>query len=194
MKFYDCFVVNIPKRINDTITLESGLELTIDNRFDEFANRVNEAEVMYVPFKFDTGVSEGDTLYFHHLVVINDGQPLTGEEDMYIVKYNEEHTINSQAFCYRPKGTKEIIPLSGWCILEPIEEEEEKLSEVIEVVTFSKKTTNKAKVAYRCDMLEEYGLKVGDVVGYKENMDYTFKIDGKEYYRTRLEDLLYVEE
>lgn len=194
MKFYDCFVVRIPKRINDTITLENGLELTVDNRFNEFELRVNEAEVMYVPFKFNTGVNPGDTIYFHHLVVINDGQPLSGEEDSYIVKYSEEHTINSQAFCYRPKGTKDIIPLSGWSILEPIKEEEEKKSEIIEVVSFEKKNTNKGKVAYYSDKLDEYGLKVGDVVGYKENMDYVFKIDGKDYYRTRIEDLLYVEE
>ena len=39
----------------------------------------------------------------------------------------------------------------------------------------------------------ELRAQVGDVVGFKENRDYRIKIDGKEYYRTRVEDLLYVE-
>ena len=44
------------------------------------------------------------------------------------------------------------------------------------------------------EWIEELGLKVGDVVGFKENRDYRIKIDGKEYYRTRAEDLMYVVE
>ena len=35
---------------------------------------------------------------------------------------------------------------------------------------------------------------MGDVVGFKENRDYRITIDGKEYYRTRVEDLLYKED
>ena len=31
---------------------------------------------MAVPFKYETGVEPGDTLYFHHLVVLNGGAPL----------------------------------------------------------------------------------------------------------------------
>ena len=42
--------------------------------------------------------------------------------------------------------------------------------------------------------IEELGLKVGDVVGFKENRDYRIKIEGVEYYRTRAEDLMYVVE
>ena len=40
--------------------------------------------------------------------------------------------------------------------------------------------------------LEDLGLSKGDTVGFKKNMDYRFKIDGVEHYRTRVEDLLYV--
>ena len=48
-------------------------------------------------------------------------------------------------------------------------------------------------VSFDSEELEELGVKKGDVVGFRKNMDYRFKIDGKEYYRTRSEDLLYVE-
>ena len=37
-------------------------------------------------------------------------------------------------------------------------------------------------------------MKEGDIVGFVKNADYRITIDGKEYYRTRKEDLLYVEE
>jgi hypothetical protein len=196
MRPYDCFVVHIPKRINDTMTLSNGKEIFVDNRFNEFDLRVNEAEIMYVPFKGDTKEAQpGDTLYFHHHVVINEGQPLSGKKDTYLVRYtdNNQLTINSQAFCYRPKGTKSIIPLSGWCILEPIKVDRPKQSEIIEVVSFEEENLNKAKVAFHTNLLDDYGLKVNDIVGFRPNTDYAFKIDGKEYFRTRLEDLLYVE-
>jgi len=98
MKTFNLFVVELEKTIDDTITTSGGLELYVDNRFNEFENRITEGPVVAVPFKYETGVKPGDTLYFHHLVV-----------------------------------------------------------------------------------------------GFKENRDYRITIDGKEYYRTRTEDLLYVE-
>jgi len=72
MRSYDSFVVHLPKRVNDTISLSNGLELYVDTRFNEFEYRVNEGEVISVPFKYDTPVQVGDTLYFHHLLVMND--------------------------------------------------------------------------------------------------------------------------
>jgi len=69
MKTFDLFVVELKKTIKDTIKTDSGLELYIDNRFNEFENRVTEGPVVAVPFKYQTGVEVGDTLYFHHLVV-----------------------------------------------------------------------------------------------------------------------------
>ena len=52
----------------------------------------------------------------------------------------------------------------------------------------------KGRVAFTAPWIEEMGVKVGDVVGFPKNMDYRIKIDGKEYYRTRSQDFLYVEE
>ena len=59
-------------------------------------------------------------------------------------------------------------------------------------ISASKRLMASMEVAIN-NMIEEVGLKVGDVVGFKENRDYRIKIDGKEYYRTRIEDLLYKE-
>lgn len=193
MRTFDLFVVELNKRLNDTITTAGGLELYIDTRFNEFENRITEGPVVAVPFKYDTGVEVGDTLYFHHLVVINGGQPLTGEDNHYLVRYDPEHTVNNQAIAYKSAKTGDIHPLAGWALLEGVEEEEERLSDIIEVVRLKEKPVTKGMVAIQAPWVEELGLKVGDVVGFKKNRDYRIKIEGKEYYRTRAEDLMYVE-
>ena len=191
MRTFDLFVVELKKTLDDTITTDSGLELYIDTRFNEFENRITEGPVVAIPFKYDTGVEVGDTLYFHHLVVVNGGQPLTGEDDHYLVRYDADVTINNQAIAYKSAKTGDIHPLAGWSLLEGVEEEEEQLSDIIEVVKLKEKPVTKGVVAFQAPWVKELGLKVGDVVGFKKNRDYRIKIDGKEYYRTRAEDLMY---
>ena len=196
MRTFNFFVVELKKLVNDTIITDSGLELYIDSKHDdmgEFNYRVTEGPVVASPFKFQTGVRPGDTLYFHHLVVMQGGQVLTGADDHYIVKYSEE-ALNNQAIAYKCQDTGEIRPLTGWSLLEPVEEEQKTNSDVIEVVQLKEKLPTKGRVAFTSSGIKDLGLKVGDVVGFKENRDYRIKIDGKEYYRTRVEDLLYVEE
>ena len=193
MKTLDLFVVELEKQIKDTITTKEGLTLYVDSRFNEFEHRVTEGPVVSAPLKHDTGVESGDTLYFHHLVVLNEGQVLTGKENHYLVRYDPNHTINNQAIAHKNKDG-EVKPLAGWALLEAVEQEELKTkSDVIEVVELKKKLPTKGRVAFTAPWIEDMGLEVGDVVGFKENRDYRLTIDGKEYYRTRTEDLLYVE-
>jgi len=194
MKTFNLFVVELEKTIDDTITTSGGLELYVDNRFNEFENRITEGPVVAVPFKYETGVKPGDTLYFHHLVVINEGQPLTGDDNHYLVRYDEDHAINNQAIAFKDSSTGDVHPLAGWSLLEAIEEEEIQESNLIEVVKLSEKLPTRGRVAFSSSGIEEIGLSVGDVVGFKENRDYRITIDGKEYYRTRVEDLLYKED
>ena len=194
MKTLDLFVVELEKQLNDTMTTESGLELYVDTRFNEFEHRVTEGPVVSPPIKHNTGVEPGDTVYFHHLVVLNEGQALTGHKNHYLVRYDPDHTINNQAIGYKSSKSGHIHPLAGWALLEPVEQEELKTkSDVIEVVELKKALPTKGRVAFEAPWLEELGLKEGDVVGFKQNRDYRIKIDDKEYYRTRKEDLLYVE-
>jgi len=196
MRTYNYFVVELEKLINDTIVTDSGLELYVNHNLNEngeFENRVTEGPVVCSPFKIDTGVKPGDTLYFHHLVVMQGGQVLTGDDNHYIVKCSKE-ALSNQAIAYKDQETEEIKPLFGWSLLEPVEEKEQLPSDLIEMVNLKEKLPTKGRVAFYSDELDDIGVEVGDVVGFKENRDYRIKIDGKEYYRTRIEDLLYVEE
>jgi co-chaperonin GroES (HSP10) len=184
--------------MNDSITLANGTKLYIDTKYDEFNHRVNEGEVVYTPYNYETAIESGDTIYFHHLVVINGGQKLPNYDDYYMVKFDPNAAINSQLIAYKKQD--EIVPMSGWAILEAIEEKEKEEPDAwlmhlgIELVTLEEKIQSKGKIAFYSKEIQDLGLKVGDVVGFGKNMDYRFKIDGKEYYRVRAEDLLYVEE
>ena len=194
MRTFDKFIVRVPKRMNDEMTLKSGLKLFVDTRFNEFEHRVNEGEVVSTPFKYETPVSVGDTLYFHHLVVINDGQALDDYKDQYLVTYHPTIAVNNQAIGYKSKETGQFHPLNGWAILSEAEVKEEPVSTIIEVVKLTEEPVRKGVVAFDSDETVALGLKVGDVVGIRKNHDSRFKIDGEEFYRTRVEDLLYVEE
>jgi co-chaperonin GroES (HSP10) len=188
------FIVELEKPINDTISTASGLELYIDSRFEggEFAYRVTDGPVIATPAKYKTDVEVGDTLYFHHLVVMQEGQKLTGNDKSYFVNYNPSEAANNQAIAYKNKDGK-ITPLAGWSLLLPVEKEDTKNS-VIDVVSLKDALPTKGVVAFESEDLNKLGVKVGDVVGFKENRDYRIKIDGEEYYRTRVIDLMYVEE
>lgn len=196
MKTFDLFVVELEKRINDTVKTSSGLELYVDNRFNEFEHRVNAGPLVAVPFKYALGAEPGDTLFFHHLVVLNEGQALTGDDNHYLVRYCDPSVsvVNNQAIAYKSKDTGEIHPLGGWVVLSPHKEEEEQTDSLIIRVKLKEDPVTKGVVAFESEKTKELGLKVGDVVGFKKNMDYRFKIDDVEHYRVDYTDILYVEE
>jgi co-chaperonin GroES (HSP10) len=82
----------------------------------------------------------------------------------------------------------------GWALLEFVEQDElEVKSDLVEIVDLKEKLPTKGRVAFDSPWLKELGVKSGDIVGFKQNRDYRIKIDGQEYYRTRAEDLMYVE-
>lgn len=194
MKTLDLFVVELEKQIEDTIKTDSGLELYIDTRFNEFQYRVTEGPVVASPLKHNTGVKEGDTLYFHHLVVLNEGQTLTGNDKHYIVQYDPHITVNNQAIAYKDRDSGEIKPLAGWSLMEPIEEEVKEDNSTIISVSLKESPVKKARIAFDAPWIQEMGVKKGDVIGLPKNRDYEIKIDGKKYFRVRTDDFLYVEE
>ena len=186
------FLVRLPKRFKDTITV-AGKELYLDNRFDEFNNRINEGEVVATPKKYNTGVSVGDTLYFHHHVVVDKGQKFQYDDeakDVYIVYYNPEDIRNSQAIAYKHDG---MVKELGWILLEPIEEEKETVLPSGLILVEKEETPKKeGRVAFDSLFFQENGVNIGDVVGFLKNRDYEIEIDGKKFWRMRHDDIVYV--
>lgn len=183
------FVVKLPKLFHDEIAM-GDQKIFIETKFNEFEHRVNEGEVVHTPLKFKTPVKPGDTLYFHHNVVINGGMPFGDHEDHYLVSYDPEVAVNCHAYAYRPEGTQDIHPLAKWSLLTPCFEDEIEAS-FIETVGGETPLRTRGVVSGLNESAVDLGLNVGDVVGFKENRDYSFKVDGEEYFRTRTEDILY---
>ncbi len=125
MESLNSFIIYLEKRYEDEIETKGGLKLYVDTRFEPFKNRINEGKVVAVPAKYETGVEVGDTLYFHHLVVLADGQPLPVDDNHYVVRYHPDHAVSSQAIAYKSKRTGKVKPLSTWSILKHVEQEEE---------------------------------------------------------------------
>lgn len=184
-------MVRLPKRFKDTIKV-NGQELYLDPKFDEFQHRVMQGEVVSVPMRYEKVAEPGDTLYFHHHVVMDKGQGLRyNDEEIFIVRYHPDTPYASQAFAVKDEGG--IRVLSQWVLLEPIAEDNQLKSDTIQIITFEEEENKRGKIAFINETLEEAGLRVGDTVGFSKNSDYEIEIEGKKYWRMRFDDLLYVE-
>jgi co-chaperonin GroES (HSP10) len=192
MRMMNHFVVELDKTLHDTITTDSGMEFYVDNRFNEFEHRVVEGPVKATPRKHDLPVRPGDTLYFHHLVVLQEGQKLTGSDKDYMVLYDPDVCVANQAIAYKDQDTGEVRSLGQWCLLEAVDQEDELVSEILEIIDNKEKLPTEGRVWCGNDHTTQLGVKVGDVVGFRKNMDYRIMIDGEEKYRVDSDDLLYV--
>lgn len=193
MKALNYFVVELDKLMNDELQTESGMKLYIDTRFDEFEHRVVEGPVVSTPHKYDTPVKIGDTLYFHHHVVINGGSAISDNPNHYWVRFDPDVCINNQAIAYKDSDTGEIHCLGQWCLMNPIDQEDEFTSDLLDIIDLGKRRPpQKAELWKGNESTSELDLNSGDVVGFRKNMDYSIVIDGKERYRVDAADLLYI--
>jgi co-chaperonin GroES (HSP10) len=191
MRMLENFLVRLPKRFKDTIKV-NGQELYLDPKFDEFQHRVMQGEVVSVPMRYEKVAEPGDTLYFHHHVVMDKGQGLKyNDEEIFIVRYHPDVPYASQAFAVKDEDG--IRVLSQWVLLEPIKEDNQLKSDTIQIISFEEEENKRGKIAFINETLEEAGLRVGDTVGFSKNSDYEIEIEGKKYWRMRFDDLLYVE-
>ena len=79
MKSLRHFLVRVPNVTRDTFTL-GDKELYLDTKWDEFSHRTMEGEVVATPAKYKTEVKVGDTLYFHHHVVLGGNHMMMNDE------------------------------------------------------------------------------------------------------------------
>jgi co-chaperonin GroES (HSP10) len=189
MKVLHEFIVRMPKKFKDTIKF-GEVELFLDARFNEFANRISEAEIVATPVKFPTGAKEGDMLYFHHHVVLDRRAEI--DKDLYRVKYDPEGGYGSQAYAYKDSEDN-ISVLSGWVFLIA-DEGKEPTSETGIIISTQKEIKREGVVRFDTPELLEMGVKAGDMVGFSKESDYTMEVNGEKLWRMTPNDLLYVKE
>jgi hypothetical protein len=185
------FIVHVPERVKETKKI-GDVEIYIETKFNEFEHRVMEGEVVGVPEKYNTGVEIGDTLYFHHHVVITP-QSVDKKNHLYQVLYHPDGGFNSQSYAVKKKATGEIVALSDWVFLDPIKPESPLKSSVLEIVSFETPRNEKGRIKYASDKIKEHGLEVGDVVYFQKDADYEMQIEDETLWRMLVQHLMVAE-
>jgi co-chaperonin GroES (HSP10) len=185
---YD-FFVRLPKAFNDEVEV-GDTTIYIDPKWNEFENRKMEAEIVAVPLKYDTGAEVGDTLYFHHHVLIaGNGKRQRVQDDIYYVKYNPNNSQSTQAYAYKNKDG-DVQLLSEWIFLDPEDQPDEEVTESGIITELKKPDFNQfGYVIYDSPAVKELGLNAGDKVMIMKHADYRMKVDGKEVYRTHIDHI-----
>jgi len=185
---YD-FFVRLPKAFNDEVEV-GDTTIYIDPNWNEFENRKMEAEIVAVPLKYDTGAEVGDTLYFHHHVLIaGNGTRQRVQDDIYYVKYNPNNSQSTQAYAYKNKDG-DVQLLSEWIFLDPEVQPDEEITESGIITNLKKPEYNQfGYVVYDSPVVRDLGLKAGDKVMIMKHADYRMKVDGKEVYRTHIDHI-----
>jgi len=185
---YD-FFVRLPKAFNDEVEV-GDTTIYIDPNWNEFENRKMEAEIVAVPLKYDTGAEVGDTLYFHHHVLIaGNGTRQRVQDDIYYVKYNPNNSQSTQAYAYKNKDG-DVQLLSEWIFLDPEVQPDEEITESGIITNLKKPEYNQfGYVVYDSPVVRDLGLKAGDKVMIMKHADYRMRVDGKEVYRTHIDHI-----
>lgn len=189
MKAIYNFFVRLPKAFNDEVKV-GDTTLYIDPKWNEFENRKMEAEIVAVPEKYDTGAKVGDTLYFHHHVLIaGNGKRQRVQDDIYYVKYSPDNSNATQAYAYKNKDG-DVQLLSEWIFLIPEDQPDEEVTESGIITELKKPSYNQfGYVLYDSPVVQDLGLKAGDKVMIMKHGDYRMKVDGKEVYRTHIDHI-----
>ena len=194
MKPLNHFVVSVEKRFKDSIEVGEQ-EIFLDSKFNEFEHRIAYGEIVGTPIKHETGAKEGDTLFFHHHVIMNERFALGNSQ--YVCMYGSSDGVPHHAIAYRSKEDGTLHMLSDWIFVEPIEATDgEIVSDGGIVLEAAQKRIRKgvARVIEPDAELLRNGVKAGDVVGYDRASDYQITLDdGSIVYRMRSEDISYVE-
>jgi hypothetical protein len=189
MKSKHAFIVHIPKKFKDTVRV-GDTDLYIDPKFREFENRVCEGKIVSTPIVYGGGANVGDTLYFHHHVVMN--EKLSLGDELYLVQYYKGEGYNTQAYAYKNENGINLI--DEWVFLDAVNPEGFSSNSSGIILNLTKDDHgNKSKISFNSPVLAAFDLRVGDVVGFSKNSDYEMHIDGKAYWRMTINDIVYAE-
>ena len=202
-------IVHVESERKQELTHGSLNLITPDSatKFNEFDNRNAFGIVKGCPNLKD--VKKGDTVWFHHNVVINQDNGMSmakdkskighqfridSEENLYLIPYSEkDFSLNCMAYLVEDSKTKEKKALNIFVFGEPVKKEElEDRSGLIIRNQHEYGFALECKIKYASDYAVEYGLKEGDIVGVTNNADYKMDIDGEDLWRFPVNSIAYV--
>lgn len=191
MKPLHQFVVHIPKKLKDKITV-GGLELELVNKFQEFEHRINYGKIVAAPVGFNDAPYVGQMLYFHHHVVMEQAYDIG--ENLYLVNYDPSGGYGNHAIAIEDEAG-DIHMLGDWCFVLPADKEEEETTSSGIILALKEESKLEGQLLALPKDSEWIGARSGDIVGYTKNSDYEMELlDGTKIYRMRITDLLYAKE
>jgi len=173
--------------------------LFIDTTWDKYKWAVREGIVESVPriveanpsgttkkYNPDIDIRIGDKVHFHHFVVQDDMRIKVGDKSLF--KCPRFHM-----FCVIKK--KKIVMLDSWVFVSPILEKEEDIVKTFGTLKLWTKATPgeihlMGTVSHLSNMAKAQGLSKGDTIMFKKDAEYQMNIEGKEYYRMDLANVI----
>lgn len=191
MKPLHHFVVELPQKFKDTVTV-GGVELELVTKFNEFEHRFNHGHIVAAPVGFKDSSYVGQTLYFHHHVVME--QIYDIGDNLYLVNYDPAGGYGNHAIAIEDE-TGNITMLGDWCLVLPPDEEEETTTDSGLILELKKEPKLEGELLALPRSAEWFGVGTGEVVGYRKNSQYKMElIDGTAVYRMRTTELMYAKE
>ena len=165
---YDFVVTPSGERYNNTKKINNK-ELILNTEIfnHQFVNR--EAKVVSVPIIGETDIQKGDTVIVHHNV-FRRWHDVKGREKNSRSYFNEKTYLVKPDQIYLYKRKNEWQAPKGYCFVQPVQKinkfniKAEK--PLVGIVKYSDDTVN-----------------VGDLIGYRPNIEYEFIIDNTKMYR-----------
>jgi|TARA_B110000977_G_scaffold199413_1_gene286726 hypothetical protein len=188
MKALNHFIVHIPKKFKDEVSF-NGSSLKLVNKFNEFDHRVNSGKIVNVPKGIDKK-HIGDTMYFHHHVVIEQRYDIG--DNLYLVQYDSNGGYGNHAIGIENKDS-DITMLGDWCFVAPPVEKEEAPSDYVVILSLTEEPELEGILLSIPKDSEWIGAKSGDMVGYTKDSEYKMELlNGDKVYRMRTTELVYV--
>lgn len=193
------YIIEIPEALKNSIELSGGTKLYVDPTFNQqkWSNRIGK--VISKPIKIDSEIEKGDEVLIIDTVLFSRLDKKKGRVKSHFLLDEEKgwYRVPKGLIVMYRKANKDWSCYLNNILLEPVFEKKETGSGlVIPDVTYQKEVryqnTKKqyGKVAFINSALRESGVKEGDIVYYRPDVDYKFSLEGKEYYHIQNEDVL----
>ncbi len=193
------YIIENTDVLKKEVEFSTGDKLYVDPTFDQrnWTNRI--CKVISTPVKHDSPIDIGDevlvidTVLFTHV-----GKNMAHKKSQFLMDEEKGwyRIPRNLIVMYRKKGD-EWKCYGQNLLVEPIPEKMETDSGLIIVdVDYKKeqreKNTKKqhGKVVFINNDLEDLGVEIGDVIVYKDQVDYRFKLDGEVFFHLENVDVL----
>ena len=187
----DMYLISLNEEENTKTESGIWIDTTWGNKY---AHSVQNGIIESIPqqvsksYKDDVGIKTGNRAYFHHFVHADDNYIIDGERKLF--KCNRYHL-----YCIIQNET--IQMLDEWLLASPILETEESIiKEFGTLKLWTKASPDKMHLMATSEHIskecERQGLKVGDTIFFRSDADYNMNIEGKEYYRMSLKNVVAV--